>query len=111
MFFTKCITISEAFIKGGGIVNSFLSFLSSLFFSPEENNSNSNDSSIQNELDEAARSVNGMPDVGETSDLLSEMDDKENFNIQGDGLRDNSAGYGRESGTAGYPNPFDKGTQ
>lgn len=55
----------------------------------------------------AAASHNGREDVGERSDLLSEMEDKEGFNEQGSGLRDNSVGFGRESGSAGYPSPYE----
>ena len=55
----------------------------------------------------AAASHNGREDVGEVSDLLSEMEDKEGFNEQGNGLRDNSVGFGRESSDAGYPNPYE----
>jgi hypothetical protein len=81
------------------------SFFVSLF--SRQGTEDSSSFSLQDEFEKAARSVNGMPDVGEVSDGLSEMDDKEFFDVQGDGLRDGSAGYGRESGGAGYSNPFD----
>lgn len=57
--------------------------------------------------EKAAASRNGREDPEEESDLLSEMEDKEGFNEQGNGLRDASVGFGRESGSAGYPNPYE----
>lgn len=55
----------------------------------------------------AAESHNGREDVGEVRDDLSARDDAQFSNAGGDGLRDNSVGYGRENIANGYPNPYE----
>lgn len=55
----------------------------------------------------SAASRNGREDVGEVRDDLSARDDAQFSNAAGDGLRDNSVGYGREKVADGYPNPYE----
>jgi hypothetical protein len=55
----------------------------------------------------SAPSHNGREDVRETRDDLSDREDRQGFNLMGNGLRDSSVGYGREDTSLGYSNPFD----